>query len=176
MDVEALWVAGGIFVLRVVGNMFTTLRLVTIVRGKKFMSSFLAIFETLIFAVALGAVVQNLGEILNLAAYSLGYAVGGYLGLTLEQRLVQRFVAVRVISPLNAHPIAVAVREAGYGATETWGRGAEGQVGEVTVVLGHRQVPDLVRVVQAIDANAFIMMEELRSISRGYIRLARPER
>lgn len=177
MNSDVLISAGAIFALRVIGNMLTTVRLVLIVRGQKLSSSGISILETLIFAVAFGKVVSNLNDIWNLAGYSLGFAVGGYLGLSLEQRLIQRFVAIHVISSTRAHDIAVAVREAGYGATETWGQGAQGQVGSVTAVVGHQQVNDVVRVVHRVDPKAFVTLEELRGISHGYFqRLIRPER
>lgn len=177
MDTEVLISAGAIFGLRVIGNMLTTVRLVLMVRGQKLSSSLISILETLIFAVAFGQVVSNLDDLWNLAGYSVGFAVGGYLGLSLEQRLVQRYSRVHIISPTLAHEIAVAVREGGYGATETWGQGAQGQVGSVTVVVGHQQVSDVVRLVHRVDPTAFVVVDELRGISHGYFqRLARPER
>ncbi|NLE52204.1 MAG: DUF2179 domain-containing protein [Chloroflexi bacterium] len=177
MELEALAVAGGIFALRVIGNIITTMRLVLIVRGEKLWSSVIGTIEALIFALALGGVVSSLDNLWNLAAYSVGYGVGGYLGLVLEQRLVTRFVSVNIISQHHGHDIAVAVREAGYGATEGSGKGGAGEVGSVTVVVRHRQVNDVVRVAHRIDPNAFVTMEELRGIARGHFRrLARPER
>ncbi len=177
MDLEVLTLAGGIFVLRVVGNMVTTLRTVMLVRGQKIRSSLLAILESLIFAVALGSVVSNLGNIANLTAYVMGYAIGGYLGLVVEDRLIQKFVAIHIISPHCAHEIAQAIRDAGYGATENFGIGANGQVGSVTTVVVHLYIKEITEIVQTIDPDAFIMMEELRGISRGYFRRQlRPER
>lgn len=177
MDYDVLIAAGGIFLLRVIGNMVTTLRTVMLVRGQKIQSSLLAILESLIFAIALGSVVSNLQNLANLAAYVLGYAVGGYLGLVVEERLVQKYIAVQAVSPHHAHDIALAVREAGYGATESWGMGGGGQVGSVTAVVGHHQVKQEVKIVQAADPGAFVMLEELRGISQGYFRrLLRPER
>ncbi len=170
MDWETLAVAGGIFGLRVLGNMITTVRLVLIVRGRRNLSAVLAAVESLIFAVTLGSVVQNLNNAWNLAAYSLGFAVGGYLGMALESRLILRYVAVRVISQHSSHAIAEAVREAGFGATESWGEGAGGQVGSVDIVVVHREVNQVIRVVQEVDPKAFIMLEELRGISQGYFR------
>ncbi len=177
MDTNTLLTAGGIFALRVIGNMITTIRLVYIVRGHKIPAAALAVIETMIFAVALGSVVSNLTNIWNLGAYSLGFAIGGYLGMTIEQRMIQRFVSVHVISPRFAHEIAIAAREAGFGATESWGMGATGQVGSVTVVVGHQQIKQVTDLIQSIDPNAFIMLEELRGISHGYFRrMARHER
>jgi uncharacterized protein YebE (UPF0316 family) len=177
VHLEVLTLAVGIFVLRVVGNMLTTLRTVMLVRGQKVRSSILAVFESLVFAVALGSVVSNLGNIANLTAYVTGYAVGGYLGLVVEDRLIQKYVAVHIISPRCSHDIAQAIRDAGYGATENWGMGASGEVGSVTSVVVHMQVKAISTIVQNIDRDAFIMMEELRGISRGYFRRQfRPER
>jgi uncharacterized protein YebE (UPF0316 family) len=177
VHLEVLMLAAGIFVLRVVGNMLTTLRTVMLVRGQKIRSSILAVFESLVFAVALGSVVSNLGNVANLTAYVTGYAVGGYLGLVVEDRLIQKYVAVHIISPRCAHDIAQAIRDAGYGATENWGMGASGEVGSVTSVVVHMQVKAISTIVQNVDCDAFIMMEELRGISRGYFRRQiRPER
>jgi uncharacterized protein YebE (UPF0316 family) len=175
MDWNVIIGAGGIFMLRVVGNMLTTLRLVTIVRGQKWMSTFLAIFEALIFALALGSVVQNLGNVWNLSAYCLGYAAGGYLGMWIEPHLVHRYASVHIFSPKAAGEIACAVRDAGYGATESWGRGAQGRVGSVVAVISHRDIDEIMTIVQQIDPEAFVTTEELRAISRGYFRVARPE-
>ena len=103
--------------------------------------------------------------------------MGGYLGLVAEQRLITRYVAAQIISPQYSHEIAEAVREAGFGATEGWGQGASGVVGSVTVVVIHRQLDQLLSVVHRVDSAAFVTMEELRGVSKGYIRrLARPER
>jgi uncharacterized protein YebE (UPF0316 family) len=97
--------------------------------------------------------------------------------LVVEDRLIQKLVAIHIISPHHAHDIAQAIRDAGYGATENWGMGASGQVGSVTTVVVHMQVKEISGIVQTIDPDAFIMMEELRGISRGHFRRQlRPER
>lgn len=170
MEMELLLRAGAIFLLRVLGNMVITLRLVMLMRGGRLVVTLLAALESLIFAVALGSVVQDLNNILNLAAYCVGFAVGAYLGMDLEQRLIQRFVAVQVISSVASHAIAAAIRAAGFGATESWGQGAQGEVGSVRVVVGHQEVRDVVRIVHDIDQAAFVTIEELRGISHGYFR------
>lgn len=170
MDIDAIALVLGIFVLRVVGNMVTTVRTVLIVRGEKFWSSVAGLFEALIFALALGSVVTNLNNIWNLSAYCLGYAVGGYLGMELEYRLIQRYVSVQAFSAQHGVAIAEAVRAAGYGATESLGQGVQGQVGTVTAVVGHQQVNDVVKIMRGVDQDAFIVMEELRGISQGYFR------
>jgi uncharacterized protein YebE (UPF0316 family) len=170
MELSVVLTAVLIFGLRVLGNMVTTVRLVLLVRGQKLMVTVLAMFESLIFALALGTVVKDLNNVMNLIAYCTGFATGGYLGMELERRLIQRFVAVRVFSPHKSHELALAIREAGFGATESWGQGAEGRVGMVEAVVGHQQVRAVTLIVQGVDGNAFVTLEELRGISHGYFR------
>jgi len=177
METQVLLEAGGIFLLRVIGNMITTLRLIWIVRGQKLISSVAGAFEALVFAVAIGSVVANLDNLWNMGAYCIGYAVGGYVAMALEQRWVRRYVAVRIISPDHGQAVAAAIRAAGHGATETAGRGARGEVSSVTAVVTHLAVDDVVRVARRVDPDAFITLEELRGISQGYFRrFTRPER
>ncbi|MBN1565417.1 MAG: DUF2179 domain-containing protein [Anaerolineae bacterium] len=177
MAFDVILAAVGIFVLRVFGNMITTIRLIVIVRGQKLSATILGFLEALIFAVALGSVVTNLDNIVNLMAYSSGYAVGGYLGMVIENRLIQRFISVQALSMRYAHDIAVAIRKAGYGATESWGEGAEGHHGVVTAVVGHHQVSEIIQVVESVDPKAFVTMSELRGTAHGHFRrLLRPER
>lgn len=177
MDFQAIGTAGLIFGLRVLGNMVITLRVVMLMRGNRLFVAGLAAVESLIFALALGTVVSDLHNVVNLTAYCTGFATGGYLGMELERHLIQRFVAVHVVSPRKSHAIAVAIREAGYGATESWGQGAGGQVGIVQAVVGHQHVREVIAIVDRVDGNAFITLEELRGISHGYFRrLMRQER
>lgn len=177
MDWETVAFAGGIFALRVIGNMIVTLRLVMLMRGHRLITTVLAAVESLIFALTLGSVVTNLSNVLNLAAYSGGFAIGALAGMELERRIVRRYIAIRVVSPLKGHDVAQAVRAAGYGATEGWGQGAEGTVGSVTIVVGHMEVKQVTKIVQEVDPKAFVYLEELRGISHGHFRrLMRQER
>ncbi len=175
MNPDIIAEAGAIFLLRVLGNMITTVRLITLIRGMKIAATVLAVFEALVFALAIGSVVSNLMDVWNMAAYCLGYAVGGYLGMLLEGRIVHHFVSVRIISPQLWHEIANAIRDAGFGATESVGFGGSGEVGWITSVVSGRDVTDVIRIARGVDPSAFVTTDELRGISRGYFRMARPE-
>jgi uncharacterized protein YebE (UPF0316 family) len=78
---ETLLVAFGIFLIRIIGNAISTLRLVMLARDRDGIVFILSFLESLTFAVAIGAVVTNLDSLLNLIAYSAGYAIGNSLGV-----------------------------------------------------------------------------------------------
>jgi uncharacterized protein YebE (UPF0316 family) len=173
LDGQVLLGALAIFALRILGVSVSTLRILITVQGRRLLSSVMGFFEALVFAVALGSVVTELGNLWNLTAYCLGFAVGTYVGMMLENKLITNFVTVNVISPHNAHHIATAVREAGFGATETWGQGAEGLVGAVRIVCNRRDLTNVLEVINKVDADAFVTLDETRAVRHGFLRLGR---
>ncbi len=171
---EIIGVAIGIFLLRVLGNTITTLRLVMLARNRMRMTFVLSFIESLIFAVALGAVVTNLDSILNLVAYAGGFAVGGPVGMWLESKLTFGYVSLTVISPNYGHAVAEAIRQAGFGATEVAGQGAEGDVVVIETVLERNDLSACLDAIQKADSNAFVTTQALQSTRHGYVQAVRP--
>jgi uncharacterized protein YebE (UPF0316 family) len=165
-----------IFVLRVLGVTLSTIRVLLMTRGRKSVSAVLGFFEVLVYAVAIGKVVQDLNNIPNLLSYCLGFSVGTLLGMWLEERLAIGFATVRIISSSKGHRIATAIREAGYGATEDRERGKDGFVGTVTTVVRRREVNTVCATIYQVAPDAFVTIEETRQVAHGYMRAGRHAR
>jgi uncharacterized protein YebE (UPF0316 family) len=170
---EMLTTALAIFALRVLNNALGTLRVALLARQERVITTVLAFFEALVFAVTVGSVVQDLSNVINMGAYCLGFAVGSYLGLRLEARLITSYVAVTVIMPENGHALAMAMRERGFGVTETEGEGFQGSVCILRSVVQRRDAARLLALVNERAPSAFVSVEEARAVQRGYIRPAR---
>jgi uncharacterized protein YebE (UPF0316 family) len=171
---DEVGIALGIFVLRILGNTITTLRLVMLARGRSGITFALSFLESTVFAVALGAVVQNLTYIPNLVAYSLGFAIGSSAGIWLERKLTLGYVKLSVISRQQGHEVANSIREAGFGATELDGHGVEGNVFVVETVVERHHIASCVQAIQKTDPHAFITTQALQSTYRGYIPAIQP--
>jgi uncharacterized protein YebE (UPF0316 family) len=177
LDAQILLGALAIFGLRIFGVAISTVRMLIMVQGRRLWTVALGFLESLVFAVAIGSVVTQLDNLWNMLAYCGGFAIGTYIGMMLETRLITNFLTVNIVSAHEAHRIAEVVREAGFGATEGWGQGAEGLVGSVRVVVQRRDVRLVVDVVSRVDPGAFITLDETRAVSHGFIRLTqRPMR
>lgn len=168
---EVIGTAVAIFGLRVIGNMLTTLRLVMNARSKLTPAFFIAILESLLFALALGVVVANLNSIPNLVAYSVGFATGGYLAMRLEEHLMPYFIEVNAISVRDGHLIAEAIREQGMGATEHDAHGARGDVSVVQTIIERRQLKRCLATIYHIDPNAFVSTTGLRGTEHGFLNI-----
>lgn len=169
---EILFTAFMIFVLRVLNYAVSTIRTVTIARGRRWMASFLAFVEAFLFAVVIASIVTDITtNVLNLVAYCLGAAAGGWVGMAIEARFITSYLTINII-PHNkpvGHQIAVELRESGYGVTETYGEGREGAVTMLRCVVAKRQVQPVLRIARRIDHEAFISMEEAHAIYRGWL-------
>jgi len=173
MTLDPTSLAITIFVLRVVHSGISTVRLILMNRQRRLLVTIMAFFESLIFAVTIASVVTDMSNWQVLIAYCGGFAVGNYVGMWLESRFITSFMTVHVIASDKGHEIALSLREAGFGVTETIGEGHKGRVVILRSVLQHRDVPRLTEVVRQTHTDAFISIEEARAVQRGWIRAAR---
>ncbi len=171
-----LW-ALAIFAARVIGVTIGTIRVIISIRGHRFLAAAMGFLESLIYVLLISKVLQDISDPLSVAAYSMGFGAGVYVGMLLESRLIQGYVTINIVSVAHAHDVAEAIRAAGFGATEGWGHGAGGFVGWVRTVVRRNEADSVRKIVHEVDPDAFLTQEEVRSIQRGYLRSARrPER
>ena len=124
---DAILFAILLILLRILNTGIGTVRLILVTRQQKVLASLLAIVEALLFALSIGSVANDLNNVLNLAAYCGGFAIGNYIGMIIERRFITSYMTVNIITPQRGHEIALALRQHGYGVTETLGEGHQGR-------------------------------------------------
>lgn len=160
-----------VFVLRVGNSAAGTFRVLAMNRCYRNWAFVLASLESLMFAYTAGIVLTDLQNISNLAAYVLGFSVGGYVGAAIERRYLNLFNIVNIIaSSALAHEIAMVLRDSGHGVTELYGEGGQGEVHQLRVVAHHRDTQDVIDIARKINPSVFVMVEESRFIAGGWVR------
>jgi uncharacterized protein YebE (UPF0316 family) len=167
-DPNAWLMAGFIFSVRILSNTLDTMRMLAVVRGRKTISFFLGIAVTLLYVTAIGNVLKDLTNILNLAAYSIGFAVGNVVGMTLEERLAIGFTQITVISTSLGAAVAEQLREHGSAVTEIPARGRDGCVSVLEISVARKQVAAVEKVILKADPQAFITTRDVRPLRHGY--------
>ena len=163
-----------IFVLRVTNNVIGTLRLILVSRGQRLWGFALASLESLLFAYTAGHVITDLNNIPNLTAYVFGFAVGGVVGMQVENRFVKSYESVTVIASREvSHAMALALRDAGHGVTEIMGEGAHGEVEELRIIVHRRDLHQVLRIIHDIKEDVFVTVEHSEFIRGGWIRAHR---
>jgi uncharacterized protein YebE (UPF0316 family) len=159
-----------IFSLRVTDMSLDTLRVLFIIRGNRPLAWITGFFQSLIWVIAISGVLTNLTNVWNIVAYAAGFATGNVVGMTIEERLAIGHRTIRVISSSYGPAISTSIREAGYPATELAGRGKDGVVSIIISSLRRRDVEKVRRMVMEIDNHAFITLEDVRPLNRGFWR------
>ncbi len=170
MSWMALQAALLIFALRVVDVTVGTLRVLFVIRGHKGLAWVLGFSQALVFVVAIRQVLSDLSNWTNMLGYAAGFATGTVVGIWLEAQLAVGYSHLRVISSHNSAVLAEHLRQAGFAVTELAGRGRDGTVGVLNLTVQRRQIAEVQERVKALDPTAFITVEEVRPLWRGFWR------
>ncbi|RLE07030.1 MAG: hypothetical protein DRJ06_06660, partial [Candidatus Aminicenantes bacterium] len=117
-----------IFLARVIDVTLQTLRIIFISRGLKYIAPFVGFFEILIWLLAIQQIMINLHNPLCMLAYAAGFAMGNFVGLSLEQKLSMGTVIVRLITTKDISPLKEILNSRKFGLTTISARGAKGPV------------------------------------------------
>jgi uncharacterized protein YebE (UPF0316 family) len=159
-----------IFILRVSDMPRDTLRVLFVMRGKKRIAWILGFFQSAIFVLAIGKVLTQLDNPLNIIGYAAGFATGNVVGMYIEERIAIGHVLINIISPRRGSAIVNHLRQNGYAVTELSGRGKDGMVSMINCSVLRKQVDTVRLLVNEIDPEAFITAEDVRPVRRGFWR------
>lgn len=165
-----------IFILRVIGMSVSTVRMLLMLRGKRLATAVTGFIEVFVYVIAIGQVVNNLSNLWNILAYCFGFVAGTLVGMWVDDRTATGYVNVRIISRYKAQQVVDRIHEAGFGATVGWGHGRGGTVGMILAIVRRKEVEELYKLAEAVDAEAFITVEDARAVRRGYMHMTRLEK
>lgn len=170
-ELEALlaspWGAAIIFCLRIVDVSCDTMRVLFAVRGKRGVAAMLGFVQALIWIFAVGTAIRFIDSWLHIVGYAGGYAMGTFIGISIERAVAYGLSTVRIVSQHGGVEIAEALRERGYGVTEFGGFGREGAVEIVNSVVQRAHLDEVLAIVEQYDPKAFVTVEEPKVLRGG---------
>lgn len=171
LELLPAWASAGlIFTLRVCDMSLDTLRVLVVMRGRKGIAWFLGLFQSLIFVLAIGSVLSNLDNPLNILGYAAGFATGNVVGMFIEERLAIGHIQLSIVSSRRGAAIADRMRSEGFAVTEIPARGKDGMVTLLNCSVLRKNVLRVHDLVNEVDDSAFITAEDVRPVRRGFWR------
>lgn len=156
-----------IFFARVSDVSLGTFRTILVFRGRKILASFLGFFEITIWLLAAGQVLTNLDQWYLALAYASGYAVGNYVGITIESRFAIGDELIRCIS-FNRDVLAEKIRNKGFRVVSLDGDiGKENLIEVLFIIEKRRNIPTLIELIKELDQTAVYSISDLKSIYEG---------
>ena len=164
-----------IFFARIVDVSLGTLRTISIIHGRTWMSFWLGFFEISVWLTVISAVIHKIAEIPLLGFfYAIGFATGNMVGIRIEKWLAFGHIILRVISREHYKEMIEAIRNAGYGVTTFQGEGKSGPVVELYIVCRRRNLKKVINVVHAIEPKAFYITEQVGTVRKIYQPILQP--
>ncbi|NMC15705.1 MAG: DUF2179 domain-containing protein [Chloroflexi bacterium] len=157
-----------IFFLRLINYAMDTLRIMLTMRDKKALSWILGFFESILFVVVMGAVLDDLDNVLKVVAYAGGFATGNVVGMLIEKRLAIGYSHISIISRGLGKEIAQALRAHDFAVTEIPAYGRDGKVTLLNCSVQRKLSSDIEKLALEQDPEAFITIEDVVPRQRGY--------
>lgn len=152
---------------RITDQSIGTLRLILVAKGYRKVAPFLAFFESLVWLLAVSQILKHLDNWVTFVAYGLGYAIGNYVGIVLEERLSLGNVIVRVFPRTNYGELKnhMNTNNIGYSIID-----AEGRMGELKIIfsiISRKSLQSFIQVIENTCPEAFYSIEEVKSVKKG---------
>jgi len=156
-----------IFFSRVADVSLATFRTIIIFRGRKLLASFIGFFEITIWLVAAGLVFANLDQWYLAAAYATGFAVGNYVGISIESRFAIGKELILCIS-FNRDVLAEKLRDKGFKVASFDGDMGEAHPIELLFITEKRRnVPSIIQLIKVLDQTAIYSVSDVKSVYEG---------
>jgi uncharacterized protein YebE (UPF0316 family) len=151
-----------------------TIRIIIVSKGKKQLASCLGFFEVLIWIIAISQIMQHLNNFACYVGYASGFAMGNFIGITVEEKLAMGTLVVKIFANGYATNLMNSLTEAGCGVTCLDGHGTTGPVHVVQTVIKRSLLPEVERIIKEFNPKAFYAIEEVRAVNAGIFAIKSP--
>jgi uncharacterized protein YebE (UPF0316 family) len=154
-----------IFLARITDVSINTIRIIFMLNGRKFISTLMGFFESLIWILAISQIFQNLNSWPTYIAYAGGFASGILVGMLIEEKLAIGRVVIRVITRKPANELIGYLTETGYRYWSLDADSDEGRVNVLFTVVKRDALKDTIALIKRFNPNAFYTVEGVKRVS-----------
>lgn len=162
-------ILGQIFIINLLYISLNTIRVILTMRGYRKVAPFISMVEIIIYTLGLSMVMQYVTQPIYLITYALGYGVGIYTGMIIEDKLALGYSVVHVITNSTDHTLADNLRTLGYGVTIQPGYGRDGDRLVLMVLTPRSEERKLYEAIEELSPNAFYYASEAKYIKGGFL-------
>ena len=159
---QAYIVPLAIFLARIVDVSLGTVRSLLANKGHKKVAPLIGFFEVIIWVAAVSQVMQHLTHWQNYVAYGLGYAVGNFLGIFIEEKIALGNSVVRIITNEKAHDLFKILIEKGFRASLVNAQGNNGKVSIIFLLVKRKTLKSLIPLIKEHNPLAVYSVEDIR--------------
>jgi uncharacterized protein YebE (UPF0316 family) len=145
----------------------STLRIIFLSRGMKYLAPVLGFFEVTIWLFAIGKVMQNVSDPGCFLGFACGFTLGNFFGVLIEKWLALGNAVVRTITQKDITDLVTGLQAAQFGVTSLDANGARGPVKVVFTVVPRKELEAVLSLIRRFDPNAFYSVDEIQDYGSG---------
>jgi uncharacterized protein YebE (UPF0316 family) len=148
-----------------------SLKTVMMVKGQKLVAALLGFTECMIWGLVISTLITTLGDNITLLFfYCLGYAIGLFLGSTIESKLAIGTSNLELIAnDESTEKIVTYLKEKNRGYTVFEGRGSVEKMNMIFIVLPRKEASKALKDIRSIcDNKVFVAVSEVSKYAGGY--------
>jgi len=158
-----------IFFARIGDVSINTVRIVFVSRGMKTQATILGFFESLIWLIAVGKIMQNLSDVGSYISYAGGFAAGNYMGMMIEKRLMIGNLIFRVITYKDSTTLQERLRSAGATVIALNAEAGYGSATLLFAIVQRRDMNKTIGTIKDCNPNAIYSIEDMRLVSESAV-------
>ena len=166
-----LWELILIFSAKVIEVTISTMRIILIGKGFRKPGTILAVFEILLWVFVASTVINGVAEApMKGIIYSVGFAIGVYIGSLLENKLAVGKILLQVISSKETGALITdSIRSEGHGVTVLEAKGMDGNRNVLMIFANRKNRQSIMDKIEAIDPKAVVVANEVSMIHGGTV-------
>lgn len=148
----------------------TTVRLKLITKGQKLAGSIIGFFEIALWLIVVSIVLEDItSDPWKIVAYSLGFALGNYVGSVLEEKIGLGNARIDVIVPeTEGIALAEVLREKNFAVIVVDGKGRIRPRKILIVIVKRKDIPEVSQFIMDHSDEAFITTSDTTPVIGGY--------
>ena len=161
-----------IFIGKIFEVSIDTVRIVLISKGKRTIGAILGFFTVLIWLLIVSSVLTNLAaDPLKALTYALAYALGNFIGVTIEEKLAIGLHSLQVIVRESiGNDLSDSLRERGFGVTVIKGKSKNCNRSILNIHLLRKNTDEALQIIKSHAEDAVITISDTRVLKGGFIK------
>jgi uncharacterized protein YebE (UPF0316 family) len=166
-----LWELVLILFSKIIEVTISTMRIILISKGYRKPGTILSFFEIILWVFIASRVIMGIAEYpMKGIVYSVGFAVGVYIGSLLESRVAVGKILIHVISDDDvAKKIMKVLRDNGHGVTSVDAHGKDSDRTVLMVFANRKNKQTIIDLIEATSTKALIVANEVSILQGGYV-------
>lgn len=152
---------------RIIDVSLGTIRIILANKGVRVYAAMIGFCEVLLWLLAITVIMNNLDNVFAYIGYATGFALGTFIGITIEEKIAIGLVGIRVITKKNLTNMIDQLKPTKYVFVSETIKENGKSIKIINAFLERKHLKTVIRKIREKDSEAFYIVEDLKMIKEN---------